>query len=116
VFRRLLDLLRGSPVVVKGAGKLPEGQSKKIDVGDPLAGGKQFVLCRLGGKLYAVDVRCPHEGGRLLDGPLIEGKLLRCPLHDYHFDPKSGAPVRGACSRATTYTVREKEGDARIWV
>ncbi len=116
MFRRLLDIFRGSPVVVKGSAKLPEGQSKKIDVGDPLAGGKQFVLCRLGGKLYAVDVRCPHEGGRILDGPLIEGKLLRCPLHEYHFDPKSGAPVRGACARATTYTVREKDGDARIWV
>jgi nitrite reductase/ring-hydroxylating ferredoxin subunit len=116
MFQRLLDLFRGPPVVVKGSSKLPEGMSKKIDVGDPLAGGKQIVVCRLEGRLYALDVRCPHEGGRILDGPLVDGKHLRCPLHEYHFDPKTGAPVRGACKPATRYTVREQDGDARIWV
>ena len=116
MLQRLFDLFRGRPVVVKGVDKLPEGQSRRIDIGDPLAGGKQVVLCRLEGRLFAVDVRCPHEGGRILDGPLIDGKLVRCPLHDYHFDPRTGRPVRGACAPATRYTVREKDGDCRIWV
>jgi nitrite reductase/ring-hydroxylating ferredoxin subunit len=116
MLQRFLDLFRGRSVVVKGTGKLPEGMSKKIDIGDPLAGGTQVVLCRLEGKLYAVDVRCPHEGGRMVDGPLIDGKHLRCPLHEYHFDPKTGTPVRGACRPATRYRVVEKDGDCRIWV
>jgi nitrite reductase/ring-hydroxylating ferredoxin subunit len=75
-----LDLFRGRPAVIVGTGKLQEGHSKKVDLGDPLAGtGKQVVLCRVGGKLYALDSKCPHESGRISDGPLIDGKLAMCP-------------------------------------
>lgn len=112
---RLLDLFRGKPVVVRGTGKLPEGSARKIDVGDVLAGGKSVLLCRVGGKLHALDTRCPHDGGRLIEGPLVDGKLALCPLHNYTFDPATGAVVRGACSKATVYKVREKDGDAQVW-
>lgn len=115
MFGRLRDLLSGKPLLVKGTAKLPEGHSKKIDVGDPLAGGKQVVLCRVDGQLYALDARCPHEGGRLIDGPLHEGRAAVCPLHNYLFDPKNGAVVRGTCAKARTYRVRESNGDAEVW-
>lgn len=113
---RLRDLFRGKPLVVQGTAKLPEGQSRKIDVGDPLAGGKQVVLCRVGGKLYALDALCPHDGGRIMDGPLHEGRAAVCPLHNYHFDPRNGEVLRGSCAKARTYSVRENDGDAQIWV
>lgn len=112
---RFLDLFRGRPIVVQGTAKLPEGHAKKIDIGDPLAGGKQVVLCRVDGALHALDVRCPHEGGRILDGPLFQGRLAICPLHNYTFDPKTGKVVRGACADAKTYRVRESNGDAELW-
>jgi nitrite reductase/ring-hydroxylating ferredoxin subunit len=112
---RLLDLFRGKPVLVKGAGKLAEGHAKKIDLGDPLAGGTTIVLCRVGGALHALDVRCPHEGGRIADGPLVEGKHALCPLHNYLFDPRTGDVVRGACPKAKVYKVRESGGDAEVW-
>lgn len=110
------SLFRGRSIVIQGTGKLAEGQSKKIDVGDPLAGGKQVVLCRVGGELFALDALCPHEGGRIVDGPLAEGKYAVCPLHNYRFDPKSGAAVGVACKSAKRYTVRETEGNAELWV
>lgn len=112
---RFLDLFRGRPVLVKGAGKLPEGMAKKVDVGDPLADGKQVVLCRVKGRLHALDARCPHAGGRLAEGPLVEGTLALCPLHNFHFDVSSGRAVRGACPPAKTYRVREHDGDADLW-
>jgi nitrite reductase/ring-hydroxylating ferredoxin subunit len=108
-------LFRGRSIVIQGTGKLPEGHSKTIDVGDPLAGGKQVVLCRVGGELHALDVLCPHEGGRIQDGPLLEGKYAMCPLHNYKFDPRTGAAVGVACKRARRYAVREKDGDAELW-
>jgi nitrite reductase/ring-hydroxylating ferredoxin subunit len=112
-----LDLFRGKPALVKGTGKLPEGQSKKVEFGDILAGtGKQIVLCRVEGELYAIDTLCPHEGGRIMDGPLVEGKLAMCPLHNYKFDPKTGASVGAVCRSAKTYKVREKDGDCEIWL
>ncbi|MBK7642976.1 MAG: Rieske (2Fe-2S) protein [Planctomycetes bacterium] len=111
----LRGLFRGRGIVIEGTGKLAEGHSKKIDVGDPLAGGKQVVLCRVGGKLFALDALCPHEGGRIHDGPLAEGKYAVCPLHNYKFDPRTGASVEVACKAAKRYQVAEEGGNARLW-
>jgi nitrite reductase/ring-hydroxylating ferredoxin subunit len=111
-----LDLFRGRPVIVEGTARLTDGNAKKIDIGDPLAGtGKQVVLCRVEGVLYALDAKCPHEGGRISDGPLVEGKLAMCPLHRYQFDPKTGKSVGRICADAKTYRVREKDGNASVW-
>ena len=111
-----LDLFRGRPIVVEGTSRLPEGQAKKIDIGDPLAGtGKQVILCRVEGRIYALDAKCPHEGGRISDGPLIDGKLAMCPLHRFQFDPRTGKSDGRVCADARTYRVQEKDGDCRLW-
>lgn len=116
MLRRWLTLFRGSGKIIKGTGKLPEGEARKVDIGDIVAGGTQVILCRIQGELYALDAECPHEGGRIAPGPLLEGKYARCPLHDYKFDPKSGANVGALCRNAKTYVVREKDGDCEIWL
>jgi len=113
----ILDLFRGRPSVIEGTGKLAEGHSRKIDIGDPLAGtGRTIVLCRVGGVLYALDALCPHEGGRISDGPLVEGRLAMCPLHNYQFDPRTGKSEGRVCTDAKTYRVREKDGSCEIWL
>ncbi|MBL8858062.1 MAG: Rieske (2Fe-2S) protein [Planctomycetes bacterium] len=111
----LRTLFRGRPALIKGTSKLAEGYSKKVDLGDPLAGGKQVVLCRVRGKLYALDAVCPHAAGRITDGPLFDGKHALCPLHNYLFEPETGRAVRGACANAKTYKVRERDGDCEVW-
>jgi nitrite reductase/ring-hydroxylating ferredoxin subunit len=112
-----LDLFRGRPASIQGTGKLAEGHAKKVEFGDVLAGtGKQIVLCRVEGKLYALDTKCPHEGGRISDGPLLEGQYAMCPLHNYQFDPRTGKAVGRVCNDAKTYRVREKDGDCEIWL
>lgn len=116
MFDRLWNLFRGRAVKIQGTGKLPEGHAKKIDVGDPLAGGRQVVLCRVDGELHALDALCPHEGGRIVDGPLADGRFAVCPLHNYKFDPKTGAVQGRMCKNAKRYTVREKNGDSELWV
>jgi nitrite reductase/ring-hydroxylating ferredoxin subunit len=113
---RILGLLRGQGVLIQGVDKLPEGQSRKIAIGDPLAGGTEIVLCRLDGKLYALDRVCPHEGGRIDDGPLHERRFLMCPLHNYKFDPATGRAVGVACKSAKTYRVRAKGSDCEVWI
>lgn len=113
---RLLRLLRGKGLIITGTGKLPEGEARKVDIGDVLAGGKQVVLCRVGGTLYALDSTCPHEGGRISPGPLVEGRYAVCPLHNYKFDPKTGENVEHLCKAAKRYRVREERGDCEIWV
>ncbi len=107
----------GKPALVKGTERLAEGHAKKVDVGDVLAGtGRAVIFCRLGGELHALDAECPHEGGRIADGPLVEGRYVLCPLHRYKFDPRTGAPVDVACAKAKVYRVRERDGDAEVWL
>ena len=116
MLERLFGFLRGPSVKIQGVDKLPEGEAKKISIGDPLAGGTEIILCRRDGKLLAVDVLCPHEGGRIAAGPLIEGRYVRCPLHDYKFDPRSGAAVGVACKSAKTYRVIDHGRDCEVFV
>ncbi len=117
MWNRLLNVFRGKPALVKGAGRLEEGQARKITFGDPIAGeGVELVLCRVDGTLYALDVMCPHEGGRIIEGPLHEGRYAICPLHQYAFEPKSGRVINAACKKAKTYRVREKDGDCEVWI
>jgi len=116
MFSRLFGMFRGNSVLIQGAGKLQEGQSKRIEIGDAMAGGTEVVLARVKGELCAIDRVCPHEGGRISDGPLLDGEHVLCPLHNYRFDPKTGEAVGVSCKKAKTYKVREKDGDAEIWV
>ncbi len=48
------------------------------------------VVCRVAGKLYALDDNCSHA-----DTPLSEGRLrgfgLTCPLHGASFDVRDGS-------------------------
>ena len=113
---RLRDLFRGRPCLIQGTGKLPEGMAQRVALGDALAGGTEVVLARVDGRLHAVDRVCPHEGGRINDGPLAEGRYLVCPLHSYKFDPRTGEAVGVVCRNARVFHLREKAGDCEIWI
>jgi nitrite reductase/ring-hydroxylating ferredoxin subunit len=113
---RLFSLFRGRPLLVPGTDQLPEGESRKVDVGDIAAGGKQIILCRVEGKVYALDSLCPHEGGRIQPGPLARGCWAVCPLHNYGFDPRTGKARGDVCRDAQTYRTRETDQGTEVWV
>lgn len=112
----LRRLFRGKPVEVPGTDALADGEARGVTIGDIAAGGTKVVLCRVEGRLYALDSLCPHQGGRIETGSLVEGRYARCPLHNFLFDPKDGRVVRGACRKATTYRVDEEGGRAVLWL
>ena len=112
---RLLGLFRARGVLVPGTDRIGEGEARKVDVGDPLAGGMQVILCRVDGDLHALDALCPHnQGGRIQPGPLVEGRYASCPLHGYRFDPRDGKAVGVACRSARRLRVRERGGSAEL--
>ena len=113
---RLLKLFRRAPVLVPGTSALAEGEARKVDIGDPMAGGKQILLCRVDGKVHAIDSTCPHEGGRIVAGPLSDGRLAVCPLHSYRFDPTTGKAVGVVCRPVKTYRAREAGGETEVWL
>jgi len=113
---RILDVFRGQPMVVTGTSKLKEGEAKRIDVGDPLGDGFQFLLCRVDGEVYAITTECPHDGGQIVEGPMRDGRYALCPLHMYAFDPRNGRPQNDLCSKARTFKVREKGDECQVWI
>jgi nitrite reductase/ring-hydroxylating ferredoxin subunit len=117
MLRRILALLRKKPALVRGTVRLAEGQARVVSIGDTLGGsGWDVVLCRVEGRLYALDSGCPHDGGRIAPGPLAEGKYAVCPLHMYQFDPRTGKAVNATCRNARTFKTREVGDDAEIWL
>jgi ferredoxin-NADP reductase/nitrite reductase/ring-hydroxylating ferredoxin subunit len=63
---------------------MQEGGLLKVEVG-----GAPIALAMVGGKVYAIDAVCTHEGGPLEEGKL-EGHSLTCPWHYAVFDVRNG--------------------------
>ena len=109
-------MFRGKPALIKDTHKLAEGEAKVVDIGDPFSGGAQVVFGRINGEIHALDTLCPHEKGRIVGGPLHDGRYVLCPLHNYFFDIKTGDCKGDLCKGAKRYKVREENGDCEIWV
>lgn len=115
MLKKLLGLFGKRPVIVPDAAKLVEGEARTIEIGDLGSDGRQVLLCRVDGKVHALDTECPHgKGGRLVRGPLHEGRFAVCPLHNYKFDATTGRPREVVCSDAKTYTCVERNGRIEV--
>ena len=64
---------------------LDDGELTTCEVGD-----LEILLCRVDGRLYAIEDNCSHA-----DTPLSEGRLsgfqVNCPLHGASFDVRDGS-------------------------
>jgi nitrite reductase/ring-hydroxylating ferredoxin subunit/uncharacterized membrane protein len=62
------------------------------------AEGRQIMLYRHGGNLYAIDNICSHAGGLLSRGPVAD-LIVTCPLHGSRFALADGCVSRGPASQ-----------------
>ena len=56
---------------------------------------KKIVLVYSKGKWYAIQQKCPHEGGPMEGGWLNEEGRILCPWHRYAFDLETGQCRKG---------------------
>ena len=69
--------------------ELPPGATRVVEFDDLEIG---VVNC--GGEIVAIEDRCSHDDGILLDGPIdLERCTVECPRHGSVFDLKSGKPL-----------------------
>jgi nitrite reductase/ring-hydroxylating ferredoxin subunit/uncharacterized membrane protein len=61
-----------------------EGRMRRV-----VTAGTPIVLCRRGGRIFALDARCSHLGGPLDEGRL-EDDSVRCPWHGSRFALEDG--------------------------
>jgi nitrite reductase (NADH) small subunit len=74
--------------------------------------GRNLALFRDGGRVYALDDRCPHAGASLSSG-WIEGGAVVCPLHRWRFRLRDGACVAGGDEGVEPITVEVRDGEVR---
>jgi nitrite reductase/ring-hydroxylating ferredoxin subunit len=91
-------------------------------------GGRDVGVVRdPGGSLHGIRNRCPHHGGPLCLGTLVERvegapgsyaltgrRVLRCPWHGWEFDLETGVCLDDPALRAAVYPARV--GGERVFV
>jgi nitrite reductase/ring-hydroxylating ferredoxin subunit len=95
------------------ADTLGPGQLREV-----LIGGTSVLLARVGERTYALEALCPHLGGILSDGTLVDARLT-CPEHQAVFEVRTGEvvadpfglePPEGGVEPVRSYPVRSETG------
>jgi len=70
----------------------------------------EIALFRLkNGKFHAIENRCPHRGGVLVEG-MVSGQHVFCPMHDWKIDVTTGKVQEPDHGCVKTFEI-EVEGD-----
>lgn len=64
-------------------------------------------------EVFALDDRCPHQGGPLSQG-LVHGRQVTCPLHDTVVCLSSGRALDGSTGRVRQHAVRVMHGQVYL--
>jgi nitrite reductase (NADH) small subunit len=92
-------------VCLASLGEMPgEGAAQEIR-----CSGNEYCVTRVGGRLSAIGNVCPHRGGPLGTGVIVEGKLI-CPWHGWQFDPATGRAIQVPDAGVEVYAL-SVEGD-----
>ena len=94
--------------VVAPVADFPPGTRRLIEAGD-----RKIAVFNVRGEFFALNDRCPHEGGSLCKGKLSglvvasepgvyewtrDDEIIRCPWHGWEFDLRTG---RSQCDPRT---------------
>ncbi len=78
------DASAPQPVVLADVDEISDGGRAEVVVEN-----KKIAIFNVKGQCYAVNAVCPHRGGPLIRGHL-DGYKLRCPIHGWTFDIRTG--------------------------
>ena len=86
--------------------EIPEGNSKVVETNDT-----EIVMIHAKGSFYALDNRCPHKGGPLDLGRILDRSVI-CPWHGARFDLQSGRLLEGPnCKNLKNYIVQVNQDE-----
>jgi nitrite reductase/ring-hydroxylating ferredoxin subunit len=77
--------------------------------------GKAIALYNVGGKIYATDNTCLHQGGPLGEG-MLEGEVISCPWHMWEYNVRTGEKVGNNSIKLATYPVEIEGTDIKVGV
>jgi 3-phenylpropionate/trans-cinnamate dioxygenase ferredoxin component len=95
--------------ILAPTGDLPPGAGKAFTVA-----GQRIALFNLGGRFFAIDDTCTHDGASLAEGTLA-GTAVVCPWHSAEFDVTTGEVLcPPACENVRTHPVFVNGGSVEI--
>ena len=78
-----------------------------------MVGENAYAICKVDGRVYALNGVCPHQGGPLGQG-MLTGTSIMCPWHAWEFDCRTGASSDDPNEAVQTYAVKVEAGDVLI--
>lgn len=96
-------------IPVASTTEIPPGDRKTFDVE-----GTEVTVLNVDGDYHAVRNFCPHMGGPVGNGPVVEddgATIIKCPFHGWRFDLDSGDVVFPGKQRVQTFEVSVEESD-----
>ncbi len=93
--------------------ELPPGAHKVVEHEDV-----DIAVVNCGGEILAIEDRCSHDDGILLEGELDQERCrVECPRHGSWFDLRSGRPLNlPAYQPVDTYDVLIEDGHIKLEV
>ena len=88
---------------------LLDGQSRSIAVGRDMV-----AVVRSGGRYYAIEDVCTHDGAELAGGS-VEGEQIACPRHGARFCLRTGEALSPPAYDAVRVYETKLE-DGRLWI
>lgn len=75
--------------------------------------GNSYAICNAGGELRAFDGICPHAGGPLGQGNVVDGNLV-CPWHAWEYDCRTGVNTFDDSCQLASFPVKIEGSDILI--
>jgi nitrite reductase (NADH) small subunit len=71
--------------------------------------GKIAVFRTMEDQIFALENRCAHKGGPLVEG-MVHGASVTCPLHNWVYDLETGKAMGADVGEVRTFAVRVVDG------
>ena len=112
--------------VVAREDEIPPGGRKIVRVE-----GREVGIFNLDGSFYALKNICAHQGARVCLGKVsgtnlpsevyefkygLEGRILRCPWHEWEYDITTGESVFDPAVKVVSYPVEVADGEVAVTI
>ena len=81
--------MKSEIIEIGSVSELPPGSMKLVEWED-----LEIGVFNCNGEIYAIEDRCSHDNGPLIEGELDQGDCtVECPRHGSRFDLRTGKPL-----------------------
>ena len=95
---------------VAKVGEIPESEGRPFEID-----GRMIAVFLDGGKYFAMDDACPHQGAPLCDG-IVGDKSVTCTWHGWRFSLEDGRWLDSPRIKVPTYPVRVEGDEIQVGV